>query len=431
MSRPSLVVRLLMLAAAPAALLLGCDEIQLAPAEGDGPSATAEGDGDSDGANSSESIDGLTIGSKAPPLSIEHWFDSELGDKPIEKFKAGDVYMVEFWATWCPPCVASMPHLAELQKEYADQGVTIVSVSDEPVETVEEFLGGEVRNYEGDAEQTPTYDELTSAYRLTTDPDGSMSENWMQAAAQRGIPTSFLVGKTGRIEWIGHPMAVDSVLAEVVEGTWDREAFGRQFREQQRLDLFRQDMMAAMRSGGPEKALQVIEEFRASAESEQALAMADQLQAMVEKQVFLSQLGEDPQQDLKRFEEMLAPIKDDINEVNEMTWTIYRYADAGRGVDKELLQAASDAAEAALELEGPKGSLLDTIAHLQHELGNLDRAIEVQSRAVEQEEIANNPAAKEQLQQYLEELKAERDGGEQAEGGSDEQPAGDDSEQGN
>jgi thiol-disulfide isomerase/thioredoxin len=41
----------------------------------------------------------------------------------------GTVVLVDFWATWCPPCVANFPHLVELHHKYADRGLTCVSIS--------------------------------------------------------------------------------------------------------------------------------------------------------------------------------------------------------------------------------------------------------------------------------------------------------------
>lgn len=61
----------------------------------------------------------LTIGSRAPALDIEHWVQrAGRGDDfaPITTLEPGKVTVIEFWATWCPPCRASMPHLADLQK---------------------------------------------------------------------------------------------------------------------------------------------------------------------------------------------------------------------------------------------------------------------------------------------------------------------------
>ncbi|MFM8493942.1 MAG: TlpA family protein disulfide reductase [Planctomycetia bacterium] len=154
----------------------------------------------------------LTIGSPAPSIDVEHWFhDSE----PVSTFERGKVYLVEFWATWCGPCVASMPLLAAIQQKYPDD-LVVISISGEEPEKIEEFLDRK----KGDE----TYREITSAYRLATDPDGSVSNDYMRAAGKGGIPTAFLVGKTGEIEWIGHPMRMDDPVAKVIAGQWDRAA---------------------------------------------------------------------------------------------------------------------------------------------------------------------------------------------------------------
>lgn len=162
----------------------------------------------------------LTIGSKAPPIDIEHWISDK---EPIADFEPGKVYVVEFWATWCGPCIASIPHLRDLQLRHGDD-VMVISVSDEPRDTIEQFLERE-RN-------GTTYKDLTSSYWLTTDPDGSVKQDYMRAAGQSGIPTAFIVGKAGEIEWIGHPMNIDDPVARILAGTWDREVYERQRQEQ-------------------------------------------------------------------------------------------------------------------------------------------------------------------------------------------------------
>src|SRR5688572_10419586 len=64
------------------------------------------------------------IGDPAPAIEPKAWIQGS----PVTKYEPGRVYVVEFWATWCPPCVASIPHLSELQKKYADK-LTIVGVN--------------------------------------------------------------------------------------------------------------------------------------------------------------------------------------------------------------------------------------------------------------------------------------------------------------
>ena len=95
-----------------------------------------------------------------------------------------------------------------------------ISVSDEPLDTIEQFL--ELKRDE------TTFKELTSDYWLTTDPDGSVKQDYMRAAGQSGIPTAFIVGKTGEVEWIGHPMRIDEPVAQILDGTWDREAYEKE-----------------------------------------------------------------------------------------------------------------------------------------------------------------------------------------------------------
>ncbi len=50
-------------------------------------------------------------------------------------FAENDITLVNFWATWCPPCIAEMPHLAELADEVADKNVGIIGIAVDVMET--------------------------------------------------------------------------------------------------------------------------------------------------------------------------------------------------------------------------------------------------------------------------------------------------------
>lgn len=164
----------------------------------------------------------LTVGSPAPPLDLEHWIQDGNGFfKPVTEFEKDKVYVVEFWATWCGPCISSMPHLAELQNKYRGRGVQIISISDETLDEVEDLMNKQ------HPQAGKPFSEVTASYCLTTDPDRSAHKSYMEASKQRGIPTSFIVGKTSQIEWIGHPMEMDEPLESVVTDKWDREAFAK------------------------------------------------------------------------------------------------------------------------------------------------------------------------------------------------------------
>jgi thiol-disulfide isomerase/thioredoxin len=71
-------------------------------------------------------------GEKAPELLIEEM----LTDRPV---KEGKVVLIDFWATWCPPCRATIPELNELQKKFKDD-LVVIGVSNESASRVRKFL---------------------------------------------------------------------------------------------------------------------------------------------------------------------------------------------------------------------------------------------------------------------------------------------------
>lgn len=134
----------------------------------------------------------LNVGDEAPKLDIERWVD---GDEHAE-LEQGNVYIIEFWATWCAPCRKAIPFLSYLQKTYADDGLVIIGVSDEKPETVQQFV-----------QQNPTL----FSYTVAVDNKENTKRSWMQAAGREGFPTMFIVDRNGKIQYIGHPQGDDSI----------------------------------------------------------------------------------------------------------------------------------------------------------------------------------------------------------------------------
>ncbi|NJD56472.1 MAG: TlpA family protein disulfide reductase [Nitrospirae bacterium] len=79
--------------------------------------------GKKDGKSAVESS--VQIGSAAPDFALK---DIEGKDTALSSFR-GKVVLLEFWATWCPPCKASIPEMLELQKKYHERGFTVIGVS--------------------------------------------------------------------------------------------------------------------------------------------------------------------------------------------------------------------------------------------------------------------------------------------------------------
>jgi thiol-disulfide isomerase/thioredoxin len=83
---------------------------------------------------------------KAPDWHLK---DPDGNDFSSDQFK-GKVVVLDFWATWCPPCVKEMPGLAALQKKYGSDGLVVVGVS------VDEAGAGTVQRFLDKHDQIPT-----------------------------------------------------------------------------------------------------------------------------------------------------------------------------------------------------------------------------------------------------------------------------------
>lgn len=153
----------------------------------------------------------LSIGDKAPSLQYGKWLKGE----PIKDYKEGHLYLFEFWATWCGPCIASMPHLSEFAREHKENA-TVIAVN------VWEKTGDQP--YESSTPKVARFVEQMGDkmdFNVITDTkDQFMGDNWLKAAGQSGIPTTIMV-KDGTIMWMGHPIQLDSIVNLVMAGQFD------------------------------------------------------------------------------------------------------------------------------------------------------------------------------------------------------------------
>jgi thiol-disulfide isomerase/thioredoxin len=64
------------------------------------------------------------IGKPAPKLDLSSWINGQVGSEDMK----GKIVIIDFWATWCSPCIKAIPHNNEMAKKYADKGVVFIGV---------------------------------------------------------------------------------------------------------------------------------------------------------------------------------------------------------------------------------------------------------------------------------------------------------------
>ncbi len=342
----------------------------------------------------------LGIGSDAPALDIEHYFHED--DTRVTEFKDGKVYVVEFWATWCGPCIASMPHLAELQTKHRNDGVQIISVSDETVDEVEALLA---KPYPG---QKASFAEVTAAYTLTTDPDGSTQRDYMEAAGQNGIPTSFIVGKTGVIEWIGHPGELDEPLAAVLDDSWDREAFKADMEREQKFQEILQGLDQLAGRGRFEDASTMLADQIAQTSDAELKERLTTVQRVVQPQ-FNFMAGKATEADFAFYREERKATQGNPQALFRHAMTLYNIVQNGGKIGPlgaEVVEALTVEME-NVEDDG-KVAILELIARLHAADQRWDEAIKAAEQGVELADGVSR-SQKQRMTLLLDDLKSNAD----------------------
>ncbi len=312
----------------------------------------------------------LGIGDPAPAIAIKEWVTGEA----VEGFEEGQVYVVEFWATWCGPCLASMPHIAQLQTEYGDD-IQFIGITREDIDVVTGFLDGE-------QSAGKTWRDVIT-YRMAIDADDATNNAYMLAAGQNGIPTAFIVGRDGVVEWIGHPMSIDQPLASVTGGTWDRVAAIAEFQKQQRLQDAMLELTTLYRAGKYDEALAVLDAIEAEDGGSAQMSRI--------RLVLLNGAGRTEEANALQAK-MVEDAWEDASALNELSWSIA----TGGAADRDLALAQRAGERAAELTNNADGNILDTLARVYFEQGDLAKAIEWQQKAV-----ALSPNLQPTLDQYL------------------------------
>ena len=283
-------------------------------------------------------LDGMTI-IKGEPVALEE----------------GKVYVVEFWATWCGPCIKGIPHLTKLQAKYADQDVTVIGITNErDVDKVKAFV-----EKQGDK----------MAYTVAMDPERKVAANYMEAYQRRGIPAAFLVDRAGKMVWVGHPnFGMDEVLEMLVAGTFDVDAHTKA-----------QNEKAALRKQAGTITSAYFKALRRGTPMEEARPLAEKLFELNSPEILIS-----------------------------MVWDIHDLEEYGEEDDPKIPcdheLALKLAARADADTGGKDPAALDAHAMGLAKTGQLEQAIVLQEKALEL--MPKEHVSRKYMVKQLEEFKA-------------------------
>lgn len=143
---------------------------------------------------------------RMPPSKPIEQLGWKIFDGKNERFGEykGKVVILDFWATYCPPCIEEIPHLKELQAKYGDKGFQVIGL----------HVGGEE-----DEPKVPAFvEKLDIDYTLAT-PEDELS--YALLGTDSSIPQTLIFDRKGKLvkKFVGYDETIKKQLDEVVEKT--------------------------------------------------------------------------------------------------------------------------------------------------------------------------------------------------------------------
>jgi len=312
----------------------------------------------------------LKVGDPAPKLAVSKWLN---GDE-VKELEKDKIYILECWATWCGPCRAAIPHVSEMNTKYKDKGVVFIGMNvwERNLAGVEPFVKqmGDKMNY-----------------RVALDDQNKTAENWLQAAGQHGIPCSFIVDKNTKVAWIGHPMSMERILAQVVAGTYDPKKEAENDAKRQAVE---NKLEAAANGKKYDEMFKLADEM---------IAIDPTSATQMKMMKFSILLEQKKYPEAYEFAGKLADndFKDDADTLNALAWGIMDM----QGIEKRDYDMALKMALRSDELyKHQNAATLDTLARAYFEKGQVEKALETETVAINKADDEMKKQLAETLEKY-------------------------------
>jgi thiol-disulfide isomerase/thioredoxin len=319
----------------------------------------------------------LTIGDPAPALLVSRFVKGT----PVTRFEPGRLYVVEFWATWCAPCRDHIPHLTALQKQFKEVVFIGVSIFEETPEAVAPFVKkmGARMDYRVAMDRVPPGKDNKS---------GLMAQTWMAAAAQEGIPKTFIIDKQGRLAWVGHPALMDEPLRKVVAGTWDIASEAAKVKRQQRLTRAHDALRPKIRAAYDEPIAFAKRAYNATQLMDRAIAEDPELEEVLGLEKFRAFLYQEKFDEAAAYGESLVTgaFRENYRFLHQLSMPVVDLDSPSNPDLKKVPTLVAMALKAALRADvvckQTEWAIADTLAAAYFVTGQLDQAIRTQERAL-------------------------------------------------
>ena len=306
----------------------------------------------------------LKVGDPAPKLQTGKFVQGD----PVSQFLPGTAYLIEFWAAASAPSRAAIPRVSQIDAKFKKSGLIVIA--QDCAEPDDSVIPAFVKA------MGPNMTFRVALDDKQEESNGKMVMTWMKAAGRTAIPLAFLIDKSGRIAWIGHPLYLtDKTIQDVLAGTFDAKAVA--VAEQQldaRRHAFSKELQDDMNAKDWDSAMARVDDLAKL----DPPALSDVLDAT--RLHILFGKGDDAAA-FKLVRQMADAHKDNPANDNNLAWMLVSdktITHPDLALAQELAQRAVD----GFKDDAGKSQACDTLARIKFRQGKKDEAVALEQKAV-------------------------------------------------